>query len=99
MKFFLFESAPVDGDTDEYPVFARDQARASELFALFWGKRDRLPPEFSGEDFEKYELSGNRKQMHDALALNMEGLGCYDPATGWIIIPPYAVDDPDLDGG
>jgi hypothetical protein len=76
-------SAPID----EFPIFGHTEQRVIDLMHRFVSHLEALPEEFDGKDFDRWSKMGNRSELDEAIARNEEGLGTYDPATGWTIHP------------
>lgn len=89
MQMFVMRGIAGDDEREEYVIFARDAARASNMSAQFWLHRDELPVQWAGEDWEVYRLFGTGDQLEAAFALDEEGLGIFDELIGWRILPPF----------
>lgn len=74
-------------DEDEFIIFAPNQRRALEIYASFINIRVDLAG-WTGEEWERFKVSGRPEQLRKALDRGQEGLGIFDLEHGWVILPP-----------
>jgi len=86
MNYYYFSvPIPHTADADEYVIFAPDQHQA-QIQLTYFATEVVDHTGWSGEDFEKFELSGKPSELENALKLEKAGLGIYLDGAGWKIM-------------
>ena len=70
-------------------MFAASYSDAANLFTAYWLlTQDVAMPDFEIRWQHEQAADGDAVHLRGALALNIAGVGLYDPEKGWTIVPP-----------
>lgn len=94
-KYSIDIAASVEKER-EFVIFAPNALRANEVY-LAAISVDLSKFDWTNEEFEKFERFGSPLRLREALTLNEEGLGVFNPASGWRIITLQELYDSALD--
>lgn len=76
-----------DRDNYQAAIFSNSWIRGTDIWRAINGRYWLMPQGWTGTEFDAWMLLGLVRHEREACARCVEGIGIYDPITGWRIAP------------